>query len=152
MPSTSASDPGLLCPSARPEMAASELFAVVSGSVDQPLAAYLTNTLQVTPELLAMTGPVEPMEVFRFAAPCVGHACVHFDGAQCSLAKRVAQYMPAVVDRLPACPIRPRCRWFREQGGVACKACPAIVSKDYRAVPLIRGVALGKDQLAQGGA
>ncbi len=148
MRSTSASD--LLCPSAQPDMGGSRLFAVVSGTVEQPLAAYLAKALQVTPQLLAMTGPVEPTEIFRFAAPCARQACVHFDGTYCQLAKRVAQYMPAVVDRLPACPIRSRCRWFREQGGVACKACPAIVTKDYRAVPLTTGVALGKDPLAQG--
>ncbi len=69
MRSTSATGPNLLCPSARPDMANSELFAVVSGSVGAPMAGYLTKTLPVTPDLLSMAGPVEPTEVFRFAAP-----------------------------------------------------------------------------------
>lgn len=141
----------VLCPSAQPDMVGSELFAVVSGSAEKPMAAYLNHTLPVTTDLLARSGPVEPTEVFRFAAPCAARACIHFDGTLCQLGRRAATLLPAVVDRLPSCLVRPRCRWFREQGGAACLRCPAIVTRDYRAVPLTAAVASGEDQLAQGG-
>jgi hypothetical protein len=37
----------------------------------------------------AFSEPVKPTKVFRFAAPCAGRACRHFDGAECRLTKRV---------------------------------------------------------------
>ena len=35
---------------------------------------------KITDELLAMTAPVPPTQVFRFTAPCQEGACSHFDG------------------------------------------------------------------------
>jgi hypothetical protein len=36
--------------------------------------------------------------------------------------------MPAVESPLPACRIRPTCRWFLQEGKAACQRCPQIVT------------------------
>ena len=84
--------------------------------------------MSVTDELLAMTAPVPPTQVFRFTAPCQEGACSHFDGRDCRLATRLVQLMPAVDSTLPACRIRPTCRWFLQEGKAACQRCPQIVT------------------------
>jgi hypothetical protein len=75
-----------------------------------------------------MTAPVPPTQVFRFTAPCQEGACSHFDGHDCRLATRLVQLMPAVDAGLPACRIRPTCRWFTQEGKAACMRCPQIVT------------------------
>jgi hypothetical protein len=82
-----------------------------------------------SPEVLALAEPVDPREVFRFASPCAGSACVHFDGAQCALGGRVSTLLPVAGARLPVCQIRSRCRWFAERGPAACLRCPLVVTQ-----------------------
>jgi hypothetical protein len=89
---------------------------------------YLTETVPVTPELLALSGEAAAPEVLRIAAPCMNGGCMHYEGGACSLASRVASMLEPVVGSLPRCAIRPTCRWFREQGPVACVRCPQIVT------------------------
>jgi hypothetical protein len=120
-----------LCPSAQPDMDGAILIGVVVGAADQPLVSYLDEPTPVTEKLLSLTAPVEPTEVFRFAAPCAESGCQHFDGSTCRLAGKVSQTVPTSITRLPACSIRPSCRWWREQGKAACMRCPFIVTKAY---------------------
>jgi len=124
------------CPSSRPEMPGSAVFGVVLGSVEQPRVAYLDQPQPVTEELLALAGPVAPTEIFRFAAPCAGGACQHFDGTDCRLASRIVEQLPSVVDDLPECAIRDACRWFLQEGAEACFRCPLITSESYGAAEL----------------
>src|SRR4028118_563104 len=79
-----------LCPSARPEIAESAVFGVVTGTMEEPRVTYLNQRQPVTDELMALSGSVTPTEVFRIAAPCAKTGCQHFDGANCGLATRVA--------------------------------------------------------------
>jgi hypothetical protein len=113
-----------LCPSAQPEMEGSVVFGVVGGMVTEPWIAYLDQILPVNDEILALTQLVKSTEVLRFAAPCAGRGCQHFDGTDCRLAKRTVRMLPIVTDRLPACRIRPNCRWFQQEGKAACLHCP----------------------------
>jgi hypothetical protein len=131
----------ILCPSARPEMAGAVLHGIVGGTVAAPRIGYLVEPQPVTDALLALANPVSPTEVFRFAAPCAGAACVHFDGASCRLATRVVELLPSVVDSLPPCRIRPQCRWWQQEGRAACLRCPGVVSETCNASPLINLVA-----------
>ena len=101
----------LMCPSAQPEMEGSRVLGVVGGTPKAPEVAYLNQYLPVSEELLAMTHPAKPTQVLRFAAPCQEKACCHFDGEKCNLVTRIVQIMPAVTEALPACMIRPTCRW-----------------------------------------
>lgn len=129
------------CPSARPEMEASVVFGVVGGTAERPRLAYLDELLPATDELLELTGPVAPTEIFRVGAPCVGHACRHFDGAVCRLATRVVELLPPVVDGLPPCHLRPACLWWQQEGKAACLRCPQVVTDIIHPSDLVRRVA-----------
>jgi hypothetical protein len=120
-----------LCPSAQPEMAGSVAFGIVIGTAEEPRLAHLSQMLPVTDELVKLSGPVKPTEVFRFAAPCAGNACQHFDGSNCRLATRIVQILPAVGSDLPSCQLRPTCRWWQQEGKAACLRCPQIVTEVY---------------------
>jgi hypothetical protein len=126
------------CPSAQPDMEGSVVFGVIGGTVEEPRVGYLEQPLPVTEETLALADPVKPTEVFRFAAPCAGSACQHFDGSRCRLAQRTVQMLPAVVSRLPACRIRPKCRWWQQEGPAACFRCPLVVTETYNPSELLR--------------
>ena len=118
-----------LCPSAQPTMADSFVFGVVQGTADEPRLRHLARPQPVSPELLQMAEPVSPTEVYRFAAPCAGSACCHFDGTNCQLAGRVVRFLRPVIDALPPCHLRPNCRWWQQEGKAACLRCPQIVTE-----------------------
>ena len=117
-----------MCPSAQPEIEGSLAFGVIAGTADDPRVTWIEQPVPVTPDLLALAQPVQPTQVLRFAAPCQQNACCHFDGTDCKLATRLVQLLPAVSDSLPPCRIRPDCRWFRQEGGAACRVCPQVVT------------------------
>lgn len=121
----------LLCPSAQPEMSQSMVLGVMGGTEEEPRLSYLEEPQPVSDDLLALTGPVRPTEIFRFAARCEESACSHFDGARCLLATRIVQILPAVEESLPPCTIRATCRWFQQEGKEACFRCPQIVTQIY---------------------
>ncbi len=101
---------------------------------------YLNQLLPASPEILALAAPLKPTEVFRLSATCAEHKCPHFNGKDCQLATRVVQILPAVVDPLPPCIIRKECRWYSQEGGAACKRCPAITTVSYDLSPQAREV------------
>ena len=121
-----------LCPSAQPGMEGAVVFGVVGGTATEPRVGYLAERLAATPDVLALTGAVQPTEVFRFGAPCAGGGCRHFDGSSCRLAAKLVQLTPAVTDAsLPPCALRPDCRWWRQEGKAACMRCPQVVTVNY---------------------
>jgi hypothetical protein len=124
-----AADTHLMCPSAQPEMEGSRVLGVVGGTAEHPELAYLNQYLPVSNELVAMAAPVKPTQVMRFAAPCQERKCCHFDGMNCNLATRIVQIMPAVTEALPPCLIRATCRWYVQEGRLACQRCPQIVTQ-----------------------
>jgi hypothetical protein len=109
-------------------MTGSTVVGVVAGSPDEPRLAYLAEPRPVTEELLALAGPVPPTRIFRFGGACAGHGCQHFDGVDCQLVTRIVRLLPPVVDGLPACHLRPDCRWWQQEGKAACLRCPQIVT------------------------
>jgi hypothetical protein len=120
-----------LCPSAQPGWEASVAIGVVGGTADQPRMVHFVAPRNVTDELLALSAPVTPTEVFRFAAPCMCAGCVHFADAKCRLATRIVKLLPAVADKLPRCAIRQHCRWWQQEGKAACIRCPQVVTANY---------------------
>lgn len=131
MDDTADSKTPLHCPSAPPEWEGSVVLGVVCGTAEQPQLSHLSEPLPVTSELLSLSAPVSPTEVFRFAAPCAGEACCHFEGAQCRLVSKVVQLLPEVVTTLPRCFLRPHCRWWQQEGRAACARCPQIVTENH---------------------
>ncbi|NEP43845.1 MAG: nitrogen fixation protein [Okeania sp. SIO2H7] len=130
-----------LCPSARPEMPDSKVFAIIGGTVDEPRLAYLKEALPVTEEVIALSGSVTPTEVFRTSTPCVKGRCMHFDGANCRLAMQIVEKLPEVVEQLPPCSIRSNCRWWQQEGKVACMRCPQVITDNYSASEVTKEVA-----------
>lgn len=134
-------EPARLCPSAQPDLEDAIVFGVVGGTARDPMVLYLSEPQPVTPELLDLASPVRPTEVFRFAAPCAESGCQHFDGTMCRLGQKLVESVPAVVQRLPRCRLRPNCRWFHEQGGEACLRCPLVVTTHYQPSTALREAA-----------
>jgi len=124
------SDARPLCPSA-PPAGGSAVFGVVVGTVEAPRVAYLPARLLFEAPAESADPAFEPGEVFRFAAPCAGRGCAHFDGADCRLASRLVERLPPVVDILPHCALRPDCRWWRQEGAAACVRCPQVVTETW---------------------
>ncbi|NDJ21961.1 nitrogen fixation protein [Nostoc sp. B(2019)] len=133
-----------LCPSARPEMANSVVFGLISGTVTEPRVAYLKQPTLVTDELIAKVSPVTPTEVFRTAAPCAAKGCQHFDGRDCRLAMHIVEKLPTVAAELPPCPIRRDCRWWQQEGRAACMRCPQVITDNYNASELMHEIATPK--------
>jgi hypothetical protein len=134
-------DQPLQCPSAQPGMADVRVLGVIARDGDKPALAYLDEPVAPTQEMLALAAPLPVSNVFRLAARCEESKCMHFDGARCQLAVRIAKMLPEVVDSLPACTIRPQCRWFRQEGRAACLRCPQIVTGTYEADDVLQQVA-----------
>jgi hypothetical protein len=124
-----------LCPSAQPGMDQCRVLGVVQRDGPTPMLQYLNEHLPATDEVLAMAAPLKPTEVFRLAATCAEHRCPHFDGADCQLATRIVQILPAIVTALPPCIIRQECRWYSQEGGAACRRCPEITTVNYDVSP-----------------
>jgi hypothetical protein len=124
-------DAPTMCPSAQPHMEGAFVFGVLGGSVEERRVGYLPERVPVSDEVLAMAGPVRATEVFRIAAPCAKGGCMHFDGHDCRLATKLVQLTPPVTQALPACSVRPDCRWWRQEGKKACMVCPAVRTTAY---------------------
>ena len=137
-----AHDDAALCPSARADLPGSMLFGVVAGRPhDDGLVAYLRHPQPVTSDVLRLAEPLPPTTVFRFASGCAESACAHFDGADCSLATRIVDLLPPVVQILPPCPIRRDCRWWRQEGRAACLRCPGVATDPPDASDALRRAA-----------
>jgi hypothetical protein len=116
----------LLCPSTNPIGPDAKVFGVMTPAAEGLRVGYLTEALPATAELLAAAAPANPTEVFRAAAPCAERCCKHWDGTNCQLAARIRAMLDPGVSELPHCSIRPRCRWFRQEGRQACLRCPLV--------------------------
>ena len=132
-----------MCPSAPHDEAGALVFAVVGGTAAEPNVSYLDQPLPMTPELVAMTAPVNPAEVFRISAPCAGAKCAHFHAPQhtCGLATRTVALATVVVSKPPRCAIRGSCVWWAQEGVSACLRCPQIVTHDFAPDDLTRQAA-----------
>lgn len=125
-------DRSTMCPSVPPEHPDAVAFGVIGGTVESPELIPLIPPQPVNDELLALAGPVNPGEVFRFAGKCAEGACSHWENEShtCRLALKTVQFMPRISDKLKACAIRPTCRWYGQEGKAACERCPGVVSSD----------------------
>ena len=115
------------CPSAMEDNDNALVFGVVGGTADRPRVEYLDIPQSLTPEIERMCLPATPAEVLRIATPCVRYRCKHFESEKCTLAQRIVQILPPVVDAAPICHLRPECRWWVQEGVHACLRCPQVV-------------------------
>lgn len=74
-----------------------------------------------------------PEARFRFAGPCQRARCQQWTGERCGVIDlvldRAREAGVAGAPALPDCAIRPRCRWFGQQGADACLVCPLVVTE-----------------------
>jgi hypothetical protein len=70
-----------------------------------------------------------PESRFRFSQPCIECECPQWTGSRCGIIDTLLSEdaMPA-DEKLPACRIRPTCRWFAQRGPDACTVCPYVVA------------------------
>lgn len=134
------------CPSAPPEWEGAAAIGIVTGTVGDPRIEFLPAPQPVSDELLALSAPVTPAEVFRFAAPCAESDCAHFAFGECRLVKRIVEALPPATEALPRCRIRSRCRWWRQEGRAACARCPQIVTSNFHSTEAFRYVVTGEHE------
>lgn len=116
-------------------------FGVIDHSAEPAQVMYLEQTAPVDEALLALAAPLDPREVFRFAAPCQTDQCTHWSGHDCQLVHRITRLVPAASLVTPPCTIRSTCRWFSQAGRSACFRCPTVVTKDERPTEAMREAA-----------
>ena len=130
-PRARGADAPVMCPSAQPHLEGAFVFGVMGGTVEERRVGYLPQRVPLTDEVAALAGPVRPTEVFRIAAPCAQGGCLHYDGHDCRLATKLVQLTPPVTRALPACAVRPDCRWWKQEGKAACMVCPSVRTTAY---------------------
>ena len=141
MPSHSNHTPTMLaCPSAQPDMVGARPFGVISGRVEATRITFFKKSALEAFAWREKFSTLEATRVFRFGAQCEESRCSNFDGNHCSLGQRVKLNLPAIVDELPTCLIRPTCRWFSEQGREVCLRCPQVVTMIQRDDPALGGI------------
>jgi hypothetical protein len=116
----------LLCPSAPCEPGA--LLLGVVGADGQ--VGYLRPAPEIDQDFVAkaLAGRA-PEKRFRFAQPCRESGCGYWSDGRCEVSDAAASSEEGGSDGpLPACAIRPRCRWFAQSGASACRTCPVIVT------------------------
>jgi hypothetical protein len=136
------------CPSAQPDMEGARPFGVISGSAEATRIAFFKKSALEAFDWRERFSGAEATRLFRFGARCEESRCTHFDGGSCSLGKRVAESLPAVVDAMPTCLIRPHCRWHAEQGPQVCLRCPQVVTMIPQADTPLNDVATARDRHA----
>lgn len=117
----------LLCPSyvCKPN---AQLYGIVNanGFID-----YLKSTLEVTDSFVeeARKGR-EPEKRFRFAGNCAKNGCNQWDqpNQECGLIDKITEIVAnPESSELQHCPIREKCRWFRQRGALACAQCSEVI-------------------------
>ena len=70
-----------------------------------------------------------PEKRFRFASPCLESSCQQWSDGRCTVIDRCSETAPQDDSAdIPKCSIRSRCRWFRQNGPVACRVCPQVIT------------------------
>jgi hypothetical protein len=130
---------GWVCPSAQPDEDAMVMGIVRARRGD---AAVTMLPRQVPLEAIAHLLPpsIPATDMVRLGAPCTERRCGHFEGGRCGLAARVVAALPDVAE-IPACSLRLRCQWWRQEGAAVCRRCPQITENPSRASDLLRRVA-----------
>jgi hypothetical protein len=116
----------LLCPSAACEPGAL-LLGVVGGD---GRVGYIRPALEIDEGFIARARAGRaPEKRFRFAQPCERSACHYWSEGRCGVADAAAESDQGGDEGpLPACAIRPRCRWFAQSGPGACRTCPLVIT------------------------
>lgn len=117
----------ILCPSYVCKPGA-QLYGIVNsnGFID-----YLKATLEIEETFVTEASKGrDPGKRFRFAGNCAKSGCKQWDSTEkeCGL---IGQVINIVGNEEPAelqfCPIRSKCRWYRQRKGLACAQCSEVI-------------------------
>jgi hypothetical protein len=118
----------VMCPSATCDDG-----ALLLGRIDENrVVAFATKPVRLdagTASALRQVG--RPERAFRFSAPCAQSGCAQWAQGRCGVIDAVLRTPQAAVSlppTLPACLIRPDCRWFVQRGAEACAMCRYVVT------------------------
>ncbi len=116
-----------LCPSARAQEGALVLGVVGPDRTVRMLSKPEPVTTDVAEAVSAMDAPEQQ---FRFANRCVKSGCHQWTEGRCGVIDLVMSFNRHLAEpiALPACAIRPQCRWHQQNGPVACTVCPFIIT------------------------
>jgi hypothetical protein len=79
-------------------------------------------------------------ERFRFADKCIQCGCKQWTGSSCGVMDALAMenHLLEIIDEnLPACAIRPDCRWYSQEGAKACMICPYVVTQSEKSAIIV---------------
>jgi hypothetical protein len=93
----------------------------------------LRTAVRVDAEFLKAASQAGPVEArMRFSGRCQTSGCAQWTGTRCGVIDRamalVETWKTPVAEDLPPCTIRGDCRWFSQNGPVACGTCTLIVT------------------------
>jgi hypothetical protein len=124
-----------LCPSSTCHSGAL-LLGVVNG--DQKVSL-LTTPIPVNDEFVETVNAAgDPEKRFRFASKCAKNGCAQWTGSSCGIMDELAaanHLLEVINEQLPNCAIRPTCRWYSQDGAMACMICPYVVTQSEKPVP-----------------
>jgi hypothetical protein len=71
-----------------------------------------------------------PEKRFRFASKCVQSGCNQWTGIRCGVSDHILESIESSLHKtdLPDCAIRATCRWFFQNGELACRVCPLVTT------------------------
>ena len=118
------------CPSARCTPGASLLGVLgADGRIK-----HVRTSMRIDEDFVERAHQSGPPEAhMRFAAPCVESHCEQWTGGACGVINQVLVHLETKApdmasDDIPPCTIRATCRWYSQQGQIACKACDLVVT------------------------
>ncbi len=77
----------------------------------------------------------QPEEALRFTNTCIKDKCDQWKDEGCSIIRNaITKHEPSLKEKpvsagLPDCPIRSNCRWYQQEGAIACGVCPKVVTR-----------------------
>lgn len=114
-----------LCPSSPMEKGALLMGLVnAQGQID-----YLGTPIPINKKFIkiAFEGR-SPGKRFRFANKCTESGCARWKKGGCSVAEHASTIAIKSSKSTPNCGIRKACRWFSQEGVVACNICPMVIT------------------------
>ncbi len=120
-------DKKFACPSSVCEEGA-QMLGIVK---DDGTVSILATALLIDKEFIQLSREVPDIERrFRFSGTCLEKGCKQWTGHSCGVIENVIRSFTPHENSsgLPECSLRINCRWFSQEGPIACKACPLVVT------------------------
>ncbi len=120
-----------MCPITECELGAK----LIGVKIDNDTFDFLKENIIVDEDLFnVVTAVSNPEKRFRFSNVCLENGCKHWQSESCGCLRKVLSNVESLLlnkdTTLPQCSIRERCRWFHQEGRMACDVCPLLSIKN----------------------